>query len=140
MSEWKKIPKHYLGQSFTNTPFAGAKLIDSKTGKFTYWIGRQEMGLIVPSSLQQIPSGSYQAIMQFMDILDNAPQLLKKGKFKLTAKGQLPKALLDELGKDIINETTNGKVRTLQEIKDTMNSWGDKKSKSKSKSTYNRRK
>ena len=134
---WVKQPKYYMGQSFFGSPFCGVKLVDTKTGKYTYHIAQQTNGMANPNTLQQIPSGSYPAIMQFMDILDNCPTILKKGDFKLTAKGQLPKALLDLLGTDKISKVTKGKVRTLAEIKETMNSWSAKQGKAKS--TYRRK-
>ena len=135
---WVKQPKFYTGQSFFGTVWCGAKLIDSKTGKFTYHIGRvDEFGLPISKSMQQLPSGSYQAIVQFMDILDLCPSLPKKGKFALNKNGTLPQALVDILGTDKINKETKGKVRTLAEVREMMNSWSNKKGKAKS--TYRKK-
>jgi hypothetical protein len=136
-SNWVKQPKFYLGQAFANTPFFGVKLLD-KNDKFTYHIGtRTKEGLPNMSTVQQIPSGSYPALMQFMDILTNCPTILKKGEYKINAKGQLPKALLDALGTDKISKATNGKVGTLAQQKEIQKGWNDNKTKAKS--TYRRK-
>ena len=136
---WVKQPKVYSGGAFLNTPFIGVKSIDNKTGKYIYFIGQSnEKGIPIDSTLQQIPSGSYKAIMQFQDILSECPTILKKGEFKLTKQGRLPKALLDALGKDTIAKATKNKVRTLALCEEEMKSWSSKGKKSTAKKTYRR--
>jgi hypothetical protein len=75
--------------------------------------------------------------MQFQDILSECPTILKKGEFKLTKQGRLPKALLDALGKDTIAKATKNKVRTLALCEEEMKSWSSK-GKSTAKKTYRR--
>lgn len=110
-----------------NTNFVGMKLTGSNSVKED---GTNSYHILVrktPFTFTKAHEGtlrSYQAYKQFKDICENNPQVLKKGKYKLNAKGQIPKALIDLLGTNKASEIEG--VRNLAEIKAEMDSWSKK--------------
>lgn len=125
MAEYNKTDKVYDLMGLGKTNLVGWKLTGTNSknkDKNSYHICERKS----PFEFKEIGMiRSYQAYQQFKDICENAPQTLKKGTYKLTSKGELPKKLLDILGTNEASNQIEG-VRNLTQIKATMDSWSKK--------------
>ena len=126
-STW--IAKNKTYSKIQGTSYYGVKLVGKDSpredGKSAFFIMQQTDVFGNGKRIHNKPLTHYPAYMQFQQLVLNNPSALKKGKYKLTSTGTLPKALVDILGTDKIAKEISG-VPTLAECKDIMKSWGNK--------------
>ena len=128
MAGYKNSTKFYnvdgIGTSdYTCRKFVSGKLarkVDGKEKSSFYIMKIVDMwGNAKP--LHKSPMTNYKAYMQFQEIVENNPQALKKGTYKLNQDGTLPKALLSALGTDTIAKLDG--VSTLSALDKSMAGW-----------------
>ena len=116
-STW--IAKNKTYSKIQGTSYYGVKLVGKDSprddGKSAFFIMQQTDVFGNGKRIHNKPLTHYPAYMQFQQLVLNNPSALKKGKYKLTSTGTLPKALVEISG-----------VPTLAECKDIMKSWGNK--------------
>ena len=124
-STW--IPKSKRYSKIQGTQYYGVKLVGSESprdgGKSAFFVMKETDSMGNGKPLHKEPLTHYPAYMQFQALVVNNPDALKKGKFKLTSTGTLPKALVQILGTDKVAKEIEG-VPTLAECKKQMASWG----------------